>query len=213
MVNAIHFITVASLTSLLMTTAHPPIDGNRNSTLLDQLGSFFSSNNRNRNNILFERFEFIVLNESYFSYTKMEFRMVARNVFKLNTTLILTRSAPQLWFHFVLNRKYVRYQVFLIDIWEDACAFFSGSISGPLSRMIFDNVQGLGMQFSFKLMCPFVGVLMVTHPGMNASEFVSLLLPAGRYRLDTVLASEKNDGLIACVQFFFTISDFRIWFE
>lgn len=99
-----------------------------------------------------------------------------------------------------------------MDLWENVCEFLDGKISGPLSRLYMENVRNLGVNINFKLKCPLLaGKLMITHPGLNFSNVVVPLLPAGRYRLDIFMSEEKSGHIHGQSRGYFTVSDFRIW--
>lgn len=164
------------------------------------------------NNILLERVEHKVLDESLFAFHKLEFRPIAPNVYRHNMTLVLTRPLPSGWIHFVLYHKYATYQKFLIDIWEDFCAFWDGAANSPLSAMALQNARSIGVNFSFALKCPLSGTLMVTHSRYNMSQSVFPLMSAGRYRFDISYAKHRDVKPYLLTQFYFRISDLRVWF-
>lgn len=167
------------------------------------------------NNILFEKMEYKILNETLISYQKFQVKPIASNVYDVNITGTLIQPINTLWFRYVLHRKYMRYQKYLIDIWEDTCAFFDGNLFSAyqISQIGFRNFEKLNVKFNCELKCPFAGTVMLTSSKLNMSKFSIPLLPSARYRLDVYYAVEKNANLFVYFQIFFSISDIRIWFE
>lgn len=164
------------------------------------------------NNILLEKVMYQVYDKSLISYHFIEWKPVAPNVYRHNMTLILTRPLREGWVHFDMYYKYTTYNRFLINLWEDFCGFWRGSGGSPLSSLALENAMRIGVNFSFKLQCPLTGKIMMTHNGLNMSKAVLPLVPAGRYRLDIAYAEKKGGPAFIAVQYFFSISDLRVWF-
>lgn len=164
------------------------------------------------NNIIFEKAEHEVLDYKMISYHFLEFRMVAHNVIRYNITYTLTQPMNTGWVHFVLYFKNARYTKFLIDIWEDFCAFWGGAGGNPLSELLKENVLRMGVKYNFKWQCPLVGTVTMSHEGFNASKIIFPLLPAGRYRCDVYFARARDGHLYAKMQYYFRISDLRVWY-
>lgn len=147
---------------------------------------------KTENNVLLEKVTYHVYDESLFSYHFIEWKPVARNVYRHNMTFILTRPLNEGWVHFAMYYKYTTYNKFLINLWEDFCGFWRGSGGSPLSSLALENAMRIGVNFSFKLQCPLTGKIMMTHSGLNMSQAVFPLAPAGRYRLDVSYAEKKE---------------------
>lgn len=198
MANAIAFVTVPMAVLMLVISLELP-----------------DEHSNNRNILLFEKVEYQILNESTFSYHLVEFRSIAYNVIRFNVTFTLTKPINRVWLHFVLYRKYMRYQKYLINLWEDACTFFDGSKISPMTKVIFWNLQRLGAQVKYK--CPFSNELMIAHSGLNISQFITFTVPSARYRLDITVSSENksnnNGGGLVTFQIYFSVSDHRVLFD
>lgn len=164
------------------------------------------------NNIILEKVEPKLLNTSLMSYVKWEFRPIAPNVFRHNMTFVLPQPLHTGWIHFDLYYKYKTYNKFLIDFWENFCGFWDGKGGSPLSALAYENILRAGHKLNFKLQCPLSGTLMVINERLNMSEQVFPLVPAGRYRLDLTYALKKNEQAYLLAQFYFRISDLRVWF-
>lgn len=167
---------------------------------------------KNANNFIFEKLEYEIHDKSLVSYHNITFRLIARNTLRANITVVLTRPLPQVWIHFVLYHKYIRYQKFLIDVWEDLCEVFNDGHPGLVTTMLLEDVQRLGTVFHFKLRCPFSGTIMVTNDRVNVSGLNLPLMPAGRYRLDLSFAIGREKPALVTIQYFVRISDYRVWF-
>lgn len=174
--------------------------------------SLSSCREKAENNILLEKVLYQVHDKSLFSYHYIDWKPVAPNVYRHNMTFILTKQLNEGWVHFVMYYKYTTYSRFLINIWEDFCGFWSGSGGSPLCALAMENVMRIGVNFSFKLQCPLTGKLMITHNRLNMSKAVMPLVPAGRYHLDISYAEKKGGPAYLTVQYYFTISDLRVWF-
>lgn len=166
---------------------------------------------KNENNVLLERIEYQLKDQSLYSYNNVVFKAIAHNVYRINITSTFTRPINELYVHFVLYYKYTTYRKFLIDIWEDGCAFLNSSLTAPVARLAVENTINLGVKMNFKLECPFSGTLIFVHDGLNFSHVNVPLFPAGRYRLDISLASPKKRNIYLEIQAFYTISDIRLW--
>lgn len=164
------------------------------------------------NNILFEKLEYRVLDHEFVTYCELAFRPVAHNVYMFNYTFVLSRPMKTGWVHFVLYHKYNTYTKFLIDLWEDYCAFWDGANGHPLSILLKENVLRLGVKYNFPWHCPLSGTLNMRHDGLNASHIILPLLPAGRYRLDATLSGAKDSLLYVEQRYYFKVSDLRVWY-
>lgn len=164
------------------------------------------------NNILFERIETRIMNPEVMSYFVFEMKPIAPNVYRMNATVITTRPLQTFWVRYVLYRKSTTYTKYLIDLWEDACAFLGPSYMAPLSKIVLDNFMANGLHFNFPLRCPLNGSMSIIHDRINISHLVTPLVAAGRYRLDMTTAEGKGRNLIAFAQIYGSVSDLRVWF-
>lgn len=168
--------------------------------------------NKNENNIILEKVEFKAVEFDLFKHQYYDFRLKARNVYSYNYTAVLSRPMKTGWWHVVLYYRYNTYTKFLVDRWENFCEFWEGASDSPLAELLVENVNRLGVKTNFEWHCPLSGTITIHHDNLNVSHIVWPLMPAGRYRLDATLAGAKNDKFYAEFQFYFQISDLRIWF-
>lgn len=162
---------------------------------------------KNENNILFEKCEYEVHDRSVITQENITFRLIARNTVKFNITLVLDHPLQQLWMNFVLYHKYLRYQRFLVNTWDDLCV-----LRGPMIDLVMQNLNRIGTEFHFKLQCPYSGTIMLTNNGFNMSEVVVPLVPSGKYRLDYNLALGRKKSPVITISVFTSVSDLRVWF-
>lgn len=171
-----------------------------------------SSSTPNPNNILFERFEFQIVNQSAFKYYDVQMKTIAPNILKYNLTGIYYHEVTELWMHFILYYKYKTYQKFLIDLWENVCESLNSKLLAPVFKLALDNIRELGVHINFKWKCPFPLRINIYHPGLNMSHAVVPLLPAGRYRFNVSFALQRGKSEYLDVQVYFAISDLRVFF-
>lgn len=168
-----------------------------------------------RNNLLFEKFEYEVLNSTWIDLKYADFRLIQRNVVRLNASLDFVKPIDRMVMRLVLYYKYKFYQKFLVDIYGEMCAFTRGEYWSPLGKLFADNLKkaDVGLDMDFKLECPFPkGHFNIIHHALNISQISIPLLPAGRYRYDAFFSPIKNGPVYFKLHFYFAVSDLRVWF-
>lgn len=164
------------------------------------------------NNAIMEKMTYEVFDKDLVESVHLEYRPLALNTHKLNVTVVLARPVETLWLRFRLYYKYTYYQKYLIDVREDACAFFRGIENSPVAKILMENYNRMGVQFNFKLQCPLSGTLMAWNDRINSSHWKLPLMNAGRYRWDTTAMPSKYGKEYGVARAYVTISDFRVWF-
>lgn len=166
------------------------------------------------NNVIFEKMESEILDHNWVAYMDNEWKLIARNVIKINLTLILKRPVNTAWFHFQLHLQSSSnvYRKYLVDLWENLCESLNGTTVAPVTKYFLDNISTLKIDFNIPLKCPFTGTITIMHPGLNASAVNVPLLSAGRYRMALYVATHKGKSPIFVYRFYFGISDIRVWF-
>lgn len=174
-----------------------------------------NSNEEPKNNVIFERLEYQVLNRTLIKERYVEVRLIARNVIKVNASVELTEPVNRFWLHATLFYKYTIYQKYLIEVHDEVCQYLNVSVPfNALAQLAAWNVLEFidDTNIEFEIVCPFNGVLTVSNDGLNLSRLITPLLPAGRYRVDAALSRRKTSPPFATAQLYVRISDFRIWF-
>lgn len=166
------------------------------------------------NNIIFERFEYDLINKTLYIENEVLVKTIAPNVIKFRVNFTVTSPINEMWVHSILYYKYNTYQKFLIESTDEVCSFYNGIKENLLGKVILDNYlkHQHYVRTNVKLKCPFFGTLYTECDGFNYSHSVFPLLPAGRFRFDSYFSPTKDGPLYATVQFYFRVSDLRVWF-
>lgn len=166
-----------------------------------------------RNNIIFERIEYEAFNKNLFYDEIVFFKPIAPNVLKINFTIVIPspKVFHELWLQVDFNYKYNSYQKFPIATVAELCSFFDGKTKNQVIQLIRDNLQH-DFILNFEQRCPLAGTLSITADRYNFSNINLPLIPAGRYRCDFQFLPRKTAKSIFSVQFYFRVSDLRIWF-
>lgn len=165
-----------------------------------------------KNNVIFEKFEYKVINTTLIDVHYVDFRPIQRNIIKINCSLTLTVPIDQLFLHITLYYKYNTYQKYLIHQIGELCAFSRGEYLNPLGRLFRENIMEMEMKFDFMMQCPYYGTLQIFHGGVNFSQVNFPLLQAGRYRFDVAFTPTRYGPIYAKYSVYFAISDIRVWF-
>lgn len=164
----------------------------------------------NPNNFIFERLECDKPNPQFLSELKCETRTVARNVVKVNLTMVLKKELKNnVWLRTTVYYRFSTYTK-IFDITENVCGYLNGTSSAPVVKKLVENIVHLELQLNFKLQCPLTGTLMGTHAGINASHFSLPMVPAGRYRFELSFTRGKNGPSIVSGQVYVSVSDYRV---
>lgn len=170
------------------------------------------------NNVIHEKSVIKVFNKTLIVLHYIEIdKLVARNTVRLNFSVTFTKPVDNLWMQGILYYKYQQYQRFLVNAEAEFCQFVThGLFTSPYLRILLDNfwtyIEGFEIDTDMEPKCPFSGTVTVFNPSFNVSHITIPLLPAGRYRWDVYYRMAKNGPLQAAFQFFFRISDLRVWF-
>lgn len=95
--------------------------------LIILLCAYVNSGTGPENNIIFERFEYRIINESVLIVNYHEIKPVAHNVIRQNSSFTIFQPLKPIWIHTVLYYKYTRYQKYLIDLNVELCQFLGAN--------------------------------------------------------------------------------------
>lgn len=138
-------------------------------------------------------------------------RPVGRQRYNIFFQCNLTRPIKSLHVHAVLNHKHSTniYQKYLIDLWEDFCAFLDGNAKPFLLDAIYKNIRHYT---NVNHSCPYDDSLIVSMNNFTSTDFIfEPLLPAGRFRADFDFTESRKKRPIFAYKFYFSVSDHRLW--
>lgn len=167
------------------------------------------------NNLLFEKVEYQIFNKTLIKDPKLKWKTVAPNVVIFNASVTITEPIKEIWVHIVLYYKWREYRQYLVNLWIEYCSHMDTPAKHPLAQKIFDNFLNVRDHFdlNFDVHCPFFGNLTSrTIRPFNISNIVVPLMQSGRYRVNLMLSPHQNGPVYAAVQYYVSISDFRVWF-
>lgn len=169
------------------------------------------------NNIIFEKFEYRMINESITKMNYHKITPIAHNVIRANTSFTVLLPLKRMWVRTALYYKYTRYQKFLIDFNIEVCHLLSNEVfEHPLSKLALENfiifIEDFDFELDLELKCPLSGTISFCFPRFNISKISLPLLPAGRYRFDVSYRTQKNGPTFAETEYYFQVSDLRVWF-
>lgn len=167
------------------------------------------------NNLILERIEVKILNDTNMKNGTLKWKKVAYNVARGNFTVFISKSLNEFWIHCVLYYKYRQYQQYLIDVWVEYCRTVRNPDANPIGNLTWNLFLKFRdqLELNFDIYCPLYGNYTIkTIQSINVSHIVIPLLQAGRYRLD-ITTSERQDGPSAALaRIYFSVSDLRVWF-
>lgn len=183
----------------------------------------FSTNTKNssilssfpfqRNEIELRRFEHKLLDKNYATAFTFDWRLVARNTITMNITFHQLRKTFQNGdVHVVLYRRYMRWQKYLVDVWENLCDVLDPHKFTPVMDIFYSNFK----QFTnLRHPCPYRinETVYVYCDRVFFGNLSTPLIQSGSYRSDITLTDGKERHPILCVQMYFDISDHRVWQE
>lgn len=141
---------------------------------------------------------------------KCDLRPIARDRYNAFAKCNLTRPITTAHAHIVLKyrRNTFTYETFLVDVWEDMCAFLSGSLHGPVLSHLYPNVaQYTNINHS----CPYTGNVFISMKNISSKAgFIEPMLPAGRFRVDVDVAESRGKQPFAGMKFYVRVSDNRL---
>lgn len=172
------------------------------------------SNSTIPNNAIFEKFELQIINKSLFIGSKLNWKMVAPNVFNFRSNVNVTKSFNEVWVNIVVYHKYLTYQKYLIDVWIDVCQALKDPAKNPLAELLWDIYLQYrdNLKLNFNPTCPFYGNLVAESLRPINYSYVNLpLMKAGRYRADFRFTNFLNGPIAIIFQLYGAISDFRVY--
>lgn len=180
-------------------------------------GVYVNNGKEADNNIIFEKYEYRILNETITRMNHHKITLIAHNVIRTNTSVSILLPLTKIWVRTALYYKYTRYQKFLIDFNIEVCHLLKDDIfKHPLATLAFQNFIVFLGQFDFgidfELRCPVNGTILFYAERLNISRLTLPLLPAGRYRFDVSYRTQRNGPPFADSEYYFQVSDLRVWF-
>lgn len=167
---------------------------------------------KQKNDLIFRRWESKVLDHSYFEHFTFNWRPVAPNTIILNITAHrLLRDIHHLDVHFVLFHRYATWQKFLVDVWENACDAIAGRVAkAPVFSIVYNNFKAYT---NILHPCPFRvnETVYVASDRINFNRFFMPLVPSGAYRIDFNFTDGPERHPFLFMQVHGDISDHRVW--
>lgn len=99
------------------------------------------------------RIEHKVLNDSFFDTFTIDWRLIARNTFRINVTVILAKELKLPEVHVQLYYRYATWQKYLIDVRENACDITDPTKLTPVMSIAYQWVKAANTNFFQR--CPY----------------------------------------------------------
>lgn len=144
-------------------------------------------------------------------------RPVARDKFSVDVEAAPGEIVRAMNVRFVLNYRYsgVQYKKFLIDQKINFCKYLNGDASSELIDIMLNNLWNITNMHRHELKCPLSENLYLKSQSYNMQNFFAYpILPSGQFRADfnvTNTSNPKKKTLLLLIQFFFRVSDIRLW--
>ncbi|XP_055301633.1 uncharacterized protein LOC129568098 [Sitodiplosis mosellana] len=136
-------------------------------------------------------------------------RRISQQDMKIYIRFNFTEPMNTIWIHGIFYYKYISYQKFPIDLWEDYCAWVRGEKPTYFLKWTAENVRNYS---NMNHPCPYSGTAWIDVKRMPLNRLIVLdqLMPSGRYRVDLNLTRGYKDQALIMTRFYFGISDTRV---
>lgn len=146
-------------------------------------GVYVNNGKEADNNIIFEKYEYRILNETMARMNHHKITLIAHNVVRWNTSVSILLPLTNIWIRTALYYKYTRYQKFLIDLNIEICHLLNGNIfEHPLATLVLQNLivffGQIDLDVDCELRCPLNGTFSFYAARFNISRITLPLLPA-----------------------------------
>lgn len=165
--------------------------------------------------VYYEKVDYEIYNKSVVSDINFKIKRTAYNTYEGYLNGIIHESFDELWVHFILYNKKLKYQKYFVDIWLEICGIIKQPCDNPMGLFLLGTV--LIHRFDFESNSP---VHCPTRTGLkyiNTIRPINLtaisvphipgvpLLQDGQYRLDVTLATKRNGNVFLKAQFYGSI--------
>lgn len=123
----------------------------------------------------------------------------------------LIREVHRTNVHIEMYYRYATYHKFMIDIWEDFCAYLE-CLEPSKARVLNVIHKNIRNYTNVIHACPYKGIIYVKADRYPFNTFLfDTLLPSGRYRIDLNFTNGFKKETFFFAQIYFSISDLRLW--
>lgn len=133
---------------------------------------------------------------------------ISRSHLKIDIQMNFTKPIYKAFVHTQVYYRYISYQKFPINLWDDMCGWFSGR----RRSWVMDWTLGKLLKHSnINHTCPYIGNVFVTADNISLNTFVfEQFIPAGRYRIDFNLSQGHTSAPMFIGKLFASVSDHRV---
>lgn len=162
-----------------------------------------------QNTILFERLQCLQNQGDSLASINCEMKRISRDNFKIDILINLTQPVKDVWIHGVAYFKYIHYQKFPVDLWEDLCGWLAGKSK---SYLLDWGVKKLLKYSNLNHNCPYENAVYVKNNNITLKDIhaFEVFLPSGRFRLDVNLTEGYRGKVFFMMKMYITISDHRV---
>lgn len=160
--------------------------------------------------MLFRRWEYKLLDESFVRDFVFDWRPVGRNTIRMNVSAVLLKQWDRVDTHIVLYHRYATWQRYLVNVWEDFCNVFGASKLSPIGYILHNNFN---KYTNIRHPCPYRvnETVWLRTSAYNFSSLTIPLLSSGQYRVDVTFANGKQRQSVFFGRLYFEVSDHRVW--